>query len=248
MGALAAKGYPPQVGAPLALAAGADLLLFNRDHAMHREAFVSLVQAVKDGKISEQQLDDSVERILQMKKRFRLLKPNPVEVAAAACSVKTMEHLALSRELAQKAITLLRDPQGLIPLKSAIAPLVVETSAVRDLTKYLGLSGTTMTIDAQPSSIQIADVINTAQDKRIVIIPVDDLNSNTNQLKLVQDLLDAGNPVIVIAHRNPFDVALLPEAVTILITYGFNPPIREALADVLSGKIEPSGVLSVTLP
>jgi len=249
MGALAAKGYPPQVGAPLALAAGADLLLFNRDHAMHREAFVSLVQAVKDGKISEGQLDDSVERILQMKKRFGLLKPTPVEVEAAASSVITMEHhLALSRELAQKAITLLRDPQGLIPLKSAIAPLVVETSAVRDLTKYLGLSGTTMTIDAQPSSIQIADVINTAQDKRIVIIPVDDLNSNTNQLKLVQDLLDAGNPVIVIAHRNPFDVALLPEAVTILITYGFNPPIREALADVLSGKIEPSGVLSVTLP
>jgi len=248
MGALAANGYPPQVGAPLALAAGADLLLFNRDHAMHREAFVNLVQAVKDGKISQEQLNDSVERILQMKKRFGLLKPIPVEVEAAATSIKTMEYLALSRELAQKAITLVRDPQGLIPLKSATAPLVVETTAVCDLTKYLGLSGTSLTIDAQPSSTQIANVINGAQDKRIVIVPVDDLRNNTNQLKLVQDLVEAGNPVVVIAHRNPFDVALLPEAVTILVTYGFNPPIREALADVLSGKIEPSGGLPVTLP
>jgi len=248
MGALAANGYPPQVGAPLALAAGADLLLFNRDHAMHCEAFANLVQAVKDGKISEEQLNDSVERILQMKKRFGLLKPIPVEVEAAVSFVKTMEHIALSRELAQKAITLVRDPQKLIPLKSATAPLVAETAAMRDLTKYLRLSGTTLTIDAQPSSRQITDVINAAQDKRIVIVPVDDLNNNMNQLKLVQDLVEAGNPVIVIAHRNPFDVALLPEAVTVLVTYGFNPPVRDALANVLSGKIEPSGVLPVTLP
>lgn len=246
MGALAANGYPPQVGAPLALAAGADLLLFNRDHPMHREAFVNLVQAVKDGKISQEQLNDSVERIFQMKKRFGLLKPIPVEVEAATSSVKTMEHLALSRELAQKAITLVRDPQRLIPLKSV--PLLVETTAVRDLTKHLGLSGLTLTIDAQPSSTQIADVINAAQNKRIVIVPVDDLNKNANQLKLVQDLVGAGNPVIVIVHRNPFDVALLPEAVTVLVTYGFNAPIRDALADVLSGKIEPSGVLPVMMP
>jgi beta-N-acetylhexosaminidase len=246
MGALAANGYPPQVGAPLALAAGADLLLFNRDHAMHREAFVNLVRAVKDGKISQEQLNDSVERILQMKKRFGLLKPIPVEVEAATSSVKTMGHLALSRELAQKAITLVRDPQKLIPPKSA--HLTVETAAVRDLTKYLGLTGDTLIFDAQPSSTQIADVINAAQNKRIVIVPVDDLSNNTHQLKLIRDLVEAGNPVIVIAHRNPFDIALLPEAAKVLVTYGFNPPIREALADVLSGKIVPSGVLPVTLP
>jgi hypothetical protein len=51
MGALAANGYPPQVGAPLALAAGEDLLLFNRDRAMHLDVFVNQVQAVKDGKL-----------------------------------------------------------------------------------------------------------------------------------------------------------------------------------------------------
>jgi len=245
MGALAANGYPPQVGAPLALAAGADLLLFNRDHAMHREAFINLVQAVKDGKISQEQLNASVQRILQMKQRFGLLNLVLVETDAKASSVKTAEHLALSRELAQKAITLIRDPQGLIPLKSI--PLVVEPAAVRDLTKHLGLSGTTLTIDTQPTAAQIADVIHAVQNKTVVIIPVDDLNNNSNQLKLVENLAEAGNPVIVIAHRNPFDVALLPEDVTVLVTYGFNPPIRDVLTDVLSGKIEPSGVLSVTL-
>ncbi len=43
MGALAENGYPPPVGAALAFAAGADLLLFNRDHAMHTAGFCQFV-------------------------------------------------------------------------------------------------------------------------------------------------------------------------------------------------------------
>jgi len=247
MGALAANGYPPPVGAPLALAAGADLLLFNRDHEMHRQAFVHLVQVIKDGKILQEQLDVSVERILQTKQRFGLLDPSPVKADAVTNSVKIAEHLALSREAAQKAITLLRDPQRLIPLKNAIAPLVVEPDAVRGLTHSLAIDATILPIDAQPSATQIGEVVRSAQNRRTLIVLINDLNTNKDQLKLVQDLVEAGNPLIVIAHRNPFDAALLPENVTILISYGFNPPIRDALADVLEGKIQPSGLLPVTL-
>jgi beta-N-acetylhexosaminidase len=105
-----------------------------------------------------------------------------------------------------------------------------------------------LTVDTQPSATQIADVIRVAQNKHVVIVPVNDLNTNINQLKLIQDLVDAGNPVIIIAHRNPFDAALVPENVTVLITYGFNPPILDALVNVLSGKIQPTGKLPVMLP
>ncbi len=247
MGALAAHGYPPQIGAVLALAAGADLLLFNRDHAMHHQAFVNLMQAVKDGNIPQAQLDTSVQRVLQIKQRFGLLDPTPVNVDAVTASVKTVEHLALSRELAQKAITLFHDPHELIPLKNVIAPLIVEPSAVRDLTHSLAIDATVITIDTEPSTTQMADVVHTAQNGCTVVVPINDLNTNQNQLKLVQDLVRAGKPVIAIAHRNPFDAALLPEPVTALISYGFNPPLREALADVLSGKIQPSGKLPVAM-
>src|ERR1041385_9252346 len=73
MGALAENGYPPPVAAPLAFAAGADLLLFNRDHTMHKDAFANLLQAVKDGQISQEQLDSSLWRILEAKERFAIL-------------------------------------------------------------------------------------------------------------------------------------------------------------------------------
>jgi beta-N-acetylhexosaminidase len=246
MGALAANGYPPEVGAPLALAAGADLLLFNRDHAMHRAAFANLVQAVRDGKISEEQLNASVERILQIKNKFGLLKPVPVESEAVVTSITTKEHIALSRELASQAITLLRDLQGLLGHVDSV--IMIEPPAVRDLTKTLKLDATICNIDAQPTDSQMAEVIHVARNKRMIIFPINDLNINTNQLKLIRKLIDAGASVIAVAHRNPFDVVALPDEVTALVTYGFNPPVREALRDVLLGKAQLTGQLPVTLP
>src|SRR5258706_13561940 len=106
----------------------------------------------------------------------------------------------------------------------------------------------TIAVDTQPSDSQITDVLHATKNGQIVIIPINDLETNKEQLKLIEDLVKAGNPVIVIAHRNPFDVVLLPQNATVLVTYGFNPPLRDALMDVLSGKIQPAGILPVTLP
>lgn len=249
MGALTESGYPPEDGAPLALAAGADLLLFNRDHAMHRQVFANLVQAVRDGKISQEQVDASARRILQAKQTFGLLNPAPVEVESAASSVKTAEHLALSRELAQKSITLLRDPQGLLPLlPGGPAPLLVETAALRGLTRLEQVNAAILQVETQPTQSQMADVLHAAANGRVVIVPVNDLPLNPTQLELIQQLTQAGAPVIALAYRNPFDAAHLPENVTVLITYGFNPPVRAALADILTGQTQPGGLLPVTLP
>lgn len=248
MGALAENGYPPPVGGPLALAAGADLLLFNRDHTMQIQAFTNLVQAVKDSKASLEQLDASVLRILHTKERYGILKPALVDTSAAAGVAKTTEHLVLSRELAQKALTLLRDPQTLIPLDTAAPVLILETAAVSDQTTGLVAGSTILSVDTQPSQEQVTNILHASRDGRTVIVPVNDINVNSAQASLVQSLVDAGNPVIVIAHRNPFDAMLLPGSVTILVTYGFNPPMREALRNVLAGKTEPAGVLPVDLP
>jgi beta-N-acetylhexosaminidase len=246
MGALAANGYPPPVGAPLALAAGADLLLFNRDHAMHYEAFTNLVQAARDGKIAQEQLDASVRRILQAKQRYGILVPVRVDADAAVDFVKTAEHLALSHELAVKSITLIRDPQALIPLDASLPTIVIEAIALRGYAFDLG--GTTLVIDTQPTKSQVADVIHAARGGRTVIFPVYDLALNTQQQELIQQLTAAGNPLIAIVCRNPFDVVHLPEDVTVLVSYGFNLPVRETLKEVLAGVAQPMGILPVELP
>jgi len=244
MGALAQSGYPPEAAAPLALAAGADLLLFNRDHAMHRAAFANLLQSVRDGKISLEQLDASVGRILQAKEKFGLLNPVP----ALPDSLETEAHRALSRQIARQSLTLLRDPAHLLPIRTEAAPLIVEPAVVRNQMQFPGLGATVLQVDTQPSPSQMADVLHAAANGRLVIVPVNDLTVNTRQLELVQQLDAAGSPVLALVHRNPFDAALLPPSVSVLVTYGLNPPVLDVLPEVWSGQWQPTAVLPVTLP
>ena len=116
------------------------------------------------------------------------------------------------------------------------------------MTGKLGLAVTIIEIDAQPSGAQIDNVIQAAPDRRLVLIGVNDLATNTKQLKLIKDLVASGNPVIAIAYRNPFDAMLLPDSVSVLVTYGFNWPMFEALTNVLTGQSKALGSLPVVFP
>src|SRR5688572_3782790 len=246
MGALAENGYPPPIGAPLAFAAGADLLLFNRDHTMHKLAFANLVQAVKEGKVSHEQLDSSVRRILEAKQKFGILNPMLVtDPAKAGESTATAEHNALALELARKAITLLKDDASLLPLKPDEPLLVVETLAAKGLGSLLG--GTTLEIKNDPDASAIDSVLNMARDRRKVIVATTDANVCAGQVKLVTELLAKTPNIILVSVRTPYEISVLPSVSTVLAAYGNNRPALQAIADVLMGKAEASGVLPVSL-
>ena len=73
MGALATSGYPAPLAAAHALAAGADLLLFNTDYDVLHEAHAAILGWVADGRIGQARLDEAVLRVLSAKARYGLL-------------------------------------------------------------------------------------------------------------------------------------------------------------------------------
>jgi beta-N-acetylhexosaminidase len=73
MGALATSGYPAPLAAATALQAGADMLLFNRDHDLHRQAYALVIDWVGRGGIPMARLDEAVRRVLMTKERFGVL-------------------------------------------------------------------------------------------------------------------------------------------------------------------------------
>jgi len=246
MGALAENGYPPPVGATLAFAAGADILLFNRDHAMHKETFANLVRTVKESKVSQEQLDSSVRRILEAKERFGIL--NPVLVADAAKageSTATAEHHALALELAQKAITLLKDEASLLPLKPGEPLFVIETVAAKGLGALLGAR--TLEIKNDLESNAIAAAVEMARDRCKVIVATTDANVYPAQIKLLTELLARNPNIIIVSVRTPYDTNILRAVPTVLAAYGGNLPTLQAIMDVLLGKSKASGVLPVAL-
>jgi beta-N-acetylhexosaminidase len=247
MGALAENRYPPPIGALVALAAGADILLFNRDHVMHKQTFSNLMQAVNEGKVSQEQLDASVRRILEAKEKFGILHPTLIaDPTEAGAWTATTEHRALSLDLARKSITLLKDEASLLPVQPDESPLVIETPAVKGIGNLL--EAVTLEIRNDPDAEVIATAKDMARNARKVIITTTDAAFYPGQVKLVSELLAIRPNIIVVSVRTPYDIQVLPAVPTFLAAYGGNPPSLQAIADVLLGKVVASGVLPVSLP
>ncbi|MRR10817.1 hypothetical protein EG831_12265, partial [bacterium] len=223
--------------------AGADLLLFNRDHDLHKQAFDEIAQWLAAGEIPQSRLDEAVLRILTTKERYGLLQP---ALKLAPQQVYLPETVALSRQVAAQSITLLRDQAGRLPLRDGERYLVVQVPGANGLGRALGL--TYLDVAEQPSEDEIQWALDMARDGRTVIVATTDANRNDAQSRLVQRLLEAGSPVIAIAMRNPYDLMAFPQVGTYLVSYGSNPPAIEALAAVLWGQATPQGKLPVEIP
>jgi len=113
--------------AVLAINAGVDMLLeplfiVNDESVEEIGKYIgSIADAVKDGRISEEQIDDSVTRIIDLKIRKGLIGNEPADVEEAVKTARTIvgskEHHDLELGIAEKAITLVKNDDNTLPLK-----------------------------------------------------------------------------------------------------------------------------------
>ncbi|MCD7765934.1 MAG: glycoside hydrolase family 3 protein, partial [Lachnospiraceae bacterium] len=111
---------PREKAIPSAIAAGADMILFNKDL---EEDFGFLMAGLKNGILTEARLDEAVTRILGTKAALGLHKkksdgtlvPGEARLSEVGCA----EHRAWAKEVAEKSITLVRDKQDLLPISPA---------------------------------------------------------------------------------------------------------------------------------
>jgi beta-N-acetylhexosaminidase len=71
---------------------------------------------------------------------------------------------------------------------------------------------------------------------------------SAQQQALVAALVDSGTPVVVVAVRNPYDIASLTDVDTYVATYGFQPASLRGAVDMLFGDAQSAGRLPVTIP
>jgi len=98
-----------------AFKAGNDLLLIPADLPA---SYNSMLQAVLSGEISEERLNRSVLKILRAKASLDLQKARLVNIDELAKAVAVPANLTFGQQVAEKAVTLVRDNGQLLPLKS----------------------------------------------------------------------------------------------------------------------------------
>ncbi|MHC4607167.1 MAG: anhydro-N-acetylmuramic acid kinase, partial [Planctomycetota bacterium] len=102
--------------------AGADMLLFPQDPDA---ASGLLVEAVKAGKVSEERVDDAVGRIFRLKERAGLFRERITEPERIEAVVGCDEHRGAAREIAEAAVTKVRDAKSLLPLSGKATVAIV---------------------------------------------------------------------------------------------------------------------------
>jgi beta-N-acetylhexosaminidase len=108
---------PRQKAIPASINAGIDMILFNKDI---REDYQAMRDAINDGSLSMERVNEAVTRILAMKASMNLhiakaegkLEPNEESLKAVACE----EHISWAKECADESVTLVKDTQKLIPI------------------------------------------------------------------------------------------------------------------------------------
>lgn len=117
--------YPPTLSNPAgraavdAVKAGNDVLLLPSDLD---GAFRGVVEAVRSGEIPESRIDDSVRRILEMKASVGLNKARLVDLEQVPYLVSKPEDMQFAQQVADQAITLVRDNGKVLPLSRFLPP------------------------------------------------------------------------------------------------------------------------------
>ncbi|HZR30975.1 MAG TPA: glycoside hydrolase family 3 protein [Terriglobales bacterium] len=113
-------------GAVDALKAGNDLILIPVDLDA---SYNAVLKAVRSGEIPEARIDASVLKLLQAKASVGLDKARLVDINHLTTVIGKPENLALGQQIADRAVTLVRDNGQVLPMKATVAPNLGTTGA-----------------------------------------------------------------------------------------------------------------------
>ncbi|MFE9748797.1 glycoside hydrolase family 3 protein [Saccharothrix saharensis] len=236
----------------LALKAGVDQLLMPPNIDLAHNA---VLKAVRDGELTERRIDQSVRRILRMKAERGLFGGQFADPARLPELVGTAQHKQAAQEITDRTTTLVRN--ALLPLRTPPASVFATgwgTTAdpvPHRLAAAVGRRSTTanaLVTGANPTQATIEQAVAGARAAELTIVATNKAWTDVGQQDLVRALLATGKPVVVIAVRDPYDIAYFPQAQTYLATYSHTEVSVESAVRVLYGENAPVGKLPVTIP
>jgi beta-N-acetylhexosaminidase len=250
-----------------ALEAGADLLLKPADPDA---AFRGVREAVLKGRLKEQRIDESARRVLAAKYDLGLVKQRITALDAIDMNVGGKESLELAREIAEHAITLVRNDDKLVPLNSLKPDARIFNLAITNgddrlwiANAFVGaLSGgnrkvETVVLDDRSTDAEVYKALERANRADIVIASLYG-RVRTGQARSVglpepgahalSALIGSRMPLVGISFGNPYLLQSFPELRTYVVAYGDMPSLQQASARALLGQIDVTGKLPISLP
>jgi beta-N-acetylhexosaminidase len=234
MGGLAAH-FDPGEAAVRAIEAGNDQVLYSADTDA---AIAAMKEAVRSGRLTMARIDASIERIMNAKRNISL-DPRPSTLGPARVDAP---------DIAQRAITLVRDTHGLLPLRVRDIAAVVVT----DLPEENPLVDAVR--ELRPASAVIMDVHSREQEIDagvIVLLLAIRPKSGLGRISVppaVRSLAERhARKTIAVSFGSPYILRELGDVSTFICAYGIQPVLQLAAVRALRGEAEMTGRLPVTI-
>lgn len=259
--------FTQEEAAVRALEAGADMLLKPTDADA---SFRGVRDAVKSGRITEQRVEESARRIMAAKYDLGLLDQRITPIDTIDRVVGSKDVLALASDIAEHAVTLVRDEDKLVPFKNLKPDARVFNLAVTNgedrnwvanaFISRLGQGGVkveTIVLDERSTEQEVQKAVERAKSADLVLASLygrvrsgqaSSVGIPDAGAKALSTLISAKAPIVGISFGNPYLLQSFPGLRTYIVAYGDMPSLQQAVARALLGEIDVEGKLPISLP
>lgn len=249
MGAIA-KYYGTVEGSIAALKAGVDLVFVSHSASLAAKVIEVAKAALANGTLDIAELAASTQKILQYKAGIS-------SSVQALDTVGCLAHREASALITRAAITSVNDAPftlgehplflGCYRFRPTMVSSPEDTSFSFPVALQNRLGGDAITTSQSPSTEEISQVLANASGHTSIVIGTYNGRLREGQMALVNATATLGLPVCVVALRNPYDLAGLPQNVRTIAAYDYDIRTLPVVADILAGKAVAMGKLPVRL-
>jgi beta-N-acetylhexosaminidase len=223
-------------------------------------AIRAVANAVDQGRIPKQRINDSALRVLTAKVRLGLMKRRLVDVDDIADTLASPAAATKAQEIADRSVTLLRNSGNALPLSSSSRPCLVLINSLR--TSLQGQrflrefrrrapNGQVFPVDTGMPLPALEGEINGSSKSctSFVAASFAAITAKTAEVNQLIDKLTQGSaPVVIATFNDPYMGSAFPKAAAYLTPFSSAPTAEVAVAKALFGEIEISGRTPVTIP
>jgi beta-N-acetylhexosaminidase len=188
-----------------------------------------------------------------------------VDLEGVRKTVGTAEHRALAQDIAQRALTLVRDSGNAVPLaqnaKIAIVNYMPETELkasrafVKEMTRLRPTTKVAGKILPNAAATQLDSLARSLADADAIVIAayvrrVEGEGRTTVPVRVAAwiDSVSSARRAVVVAFGNPYILRQFPRARAYMNTYGIGDALEIAAARALAGAARVTGKSPVSLP
>lgn len=259
--------FTQEEAAVRALEAGADQLLKPADVDA---AFRGVAAAVKSGRITEQRVEQSARKILAAKYDLGLVAQRQTSLETIDRVVSSPDVAKLATEIAEHAITLVRDDDKLLPLAGLKPDARIFNLAITNGEDRSWIAGPfvsrlarggrrveTLVLDDRSSDQEVQKALELAKTSDLVIASLygrvrtgqkNSVGLPDPGARTLSTLIAGKTPILGISFGNPYLLQSFSGLRTYIVAYGDMPSLQQAMARAVLGEIDVVGKLPISLP